>query len=204
MRKYAHWSRLVESPLIAAITGALTGALAGWWVSVVTTDLQHTPVFVSESFTFVEEFAEFYYQQYSDLAWIEFSPAASGLPLDKEQKRLLDEGIIKLSNAEQQSELLELKATRYFHDTDWLPLFENIHKIWSSAKETVDAWSKKLEVEPYGYNTKDLVRPLAGQLIQLLQATHKLQQLFIDKLKQLPAENSFFKTLPQPTPDSPD
>jgi hypothetical protein len=167
---------------------------------VLTTDLQHTPTFVSESLTFVEEFSEFYDQQVSDFAAIQFSSPAFGLPFDEKEKKFVDEAQTKLSNAERKADLLELKATPYFHDTKWLPLFEEVHTIWGSAERTSNTWFEELKKGSNPSEVQDLILPLERQRDELGQAAYHLQGLFIDKLKQLPAENSFFKTLPKPTP----
>jgi hypothetical protein len=93
-----------------------------------------------------------------------------------------------------------LKATRYFHDTEWLPLFVEVHTIWRSAEKTSKTWFEELKKGSNPSDVKDLISPLWGQHEMLWQAVYRLKGLFIDKLKQLPAENSFFKTLPKSTP----
>jgi hypothetical protein len=182
---------LVASPLAGVIVGAwLSGIVAQQ-----TTDLQHRPVFLSESLALVLEFATFYDQQSHDFKAVTDNFEQLSPP---QWKAFMEESLAKLSLAEKQANLLEFKATRYFHGTDWLAKFEEIHKIWHSAADTESiVYKQQLSGESIDWNWPSSLSR-AGD--QVSEKTAQLLNQFTLLMKSLPPESSVLGSSSSPTP----
>ena len=205
------------------VVGAIVSAL----VAQCTTDLQHRLTFVSESLAFIVEFTAFYDQQsryFKDLS----DPSNFYHLSDLQQKAFIEEALTKLSTAEKQTDLLGFRATRYFHGTNWLKKFEEIHEIWSSGAAIISAWcnrqltqehsrelspEERQQLQQFAQAEEPLDDSIRSNLAdrlpkvadQLSQKNAELLNLFIQLLKELPAESNFFQhvpTTPTPTPES--
>jgi hypothetical protein len=188
--------------LLREAPSTLLGVIVGWWLSGQSakqiTDLEHRPAFVAESLTFVVDFTAFYDQQSRDFKTLAGLNGFYALS-DPQQKAFIDETLTKLSNAEKQMDLLEFKATRYFHGTDWLAKFEEIHQIWSSAAATTSHWFNH-QLSGYPLPSYYLSGQLSKESDQLSQKTAELLERFVSLLKNLPAESTVFQHVPTPTP----
>jgi hypothetical protein len=193
-----HWlDKAIRNPtLFSTLTGVVVGAILAAVLSALvaerTTDLEHRPTYVSESLALVVEFTTFYDQQshyFRDLA--DFHPVYA-LP-DIQQKAYIEEVLTKLSTAEKQADLLGFKATRYFHGTDWLAKFEEIHEIWVSGAVTARSAQGISD-------SANALNRLSDLSHQLSEKTTELLERFILLLKELPAESNFFQHVPTPIP----
>jgi len=178
------------------LLGLVVGALLTYWVNEQITDLQHRPAFVSESLAFVVEFTAFYDQQSRYFRDVADLHAFFDISLPQ-QKAFIEETLTKLSNTEKQTDLLEFKATRFFHGTGWLEKFEEIHGIWNSGAATTRDWARKAS---NGSISSETTYPLSTTSDQLSQKTAELLKRFVSLLKNLPPESSVFQQVPTPTP----
>jgi hypothetical protein len=189
---------LQNSALIIALVSALWSTYLNFQVSKQIADLEHRPAFVSESLAFVQEFTAFYDEQ--SQYFRDLSDSSDYSFENPKRKAFLEDTVTKFFNAAKQADRLELKATQYFHGTEWLEMFEETRKIWKKAATPTTAWFEKLlKPELTSYSPSDVTGPLGVASKQLSDKTAELLARFVLLLKSLPAESSVFQHIP-PTP----